>query len=128
MQKQKFQSELTCPKCHEGRLVVIETERRIDGSVRRRRECSHKPCGHRESSIEIALDEFKRLEKARDNFAKFQKLVSECFNATDIGFLEKKDVTRSDFKCHTCAHAAIKKHKRICSFDIPEAFSLDSED
>ena len=128
MKKPNFQSELLCPKCGEGRFVVIETERNIDGSVRRRRECNHKSCGYRESSIEIVLDEFKRLQKARDNFTKFQKLAGECFSATDIGFLEKKDTRVTDLKCYTCAHATMKKHKRICSFAIPEAFSADSED
>jgi hypothetical protein len=78
--------------------------------------------------MEISIEEFKRLENSREAFSKFQKLASEYFSATDMGFIDKKDITRSDFKCYTCTHCSVKKGKRVCSFDLPEAFSIDSAD
>jgi hypothetical protein len=128
MKQHRAQSELVCDKCHEGRLITIETTRNVNGSVRRRRQCTNSDCGHRETTIEISLEEFKSLERSREGFSKFQKLAGEYFTATDMGFIDKKDRTRSDLKCYTCAHCSLKKHKRVCSFDIPEAFSADSAD
>ena len=128
MSKDRFKSVLVCHKCHEGRLITIETTRNINGSVRRRRRCSNNECGHKETTMEISIEEYKKLESAREGFAKFQKLAGEYFEATEIGFIDKKDLTRSDFKCYTCAHCSMKKHKRLCSFDLPEAFTVDSAD
>ena len=71
-----------CPKCG-GDSGVLESRRRADGHIWRRRQC--KSCEHRWPTIEIPLERLRRVERAEKMLAKLVVMLAAPADEDEAG-------------------------------------------
>jgi transcriptional repressor NrdR len=79
---------MTCPSCHKGETVVVDSRETEEGEIRRRRECER--CGYRFTTYEAPYLDFPIVVKKDGSRQKFErkKIVEGILKAC-----EKRPVT-----------------------------------
>ncbi len=64
-----------CPKCSKT-SSVIRSDPQHDGKIKRRRKCES--CGFRYNTIEMGLEELKRMREMEGAIGSLKKLILGC--------------------------------------------------
>lgn len=110
-----------CPKCDKHAFYVLET-RSNRTYIRRRKHC--KECKHRATFYEISQERYQQLEEDSKTLKSLLAHLQEHVTGGGEPIVEVKAPNKITIPCDQCGHANGDR----CSFDYPEAFTLEAHD